>query len=57
MKTCFLKNFSSNHETKIYSLFLFDYNDVRGFEVFEWTAGCIFKCETRNMKLAKNIKK
>ena len=24
--------------------------------VFKWTAGCIFKCETTKMKLAKHIK-
>ena len=23
--------------------FLFDYIDVTGFEVFKWTAGCMFK--------------
>ena len=37
--------------------FLFDYNDVRAFEVFKWTAGCIIKCEKTKTKLAKNIKK
>ena len=37
--------------------FFYDYNDVRVFEVFKWTAGCIFKCEATKMKWAKNIKK
>ena len=36
--------------------FLFDYNDVRSFEVFKWTAGCVFKCEITKMNLAKTIK-
>ena len=40
-----------------HKLFLFDYNDVRAFEVFKWTTGSIFKCEITNMKLPKNIKK
>ena len=29
---------------------------MRAFEVFRWTAGCIFKCKTAKIKLAKNIK-
>ena len=29
----------------------------QAFQVFKWTAGCIFKCETTKTKLAKNIKK
>ena len=29
----------------------------QSFQVFKWTAGCIFKCKTTKMKLAKNIKK
>ena len=33
-----------------------DYNDVRAVEKFKGTARCIFKCETTQMKLAKNIK-
>ena len=36
--------------------FLFDYNNVRAFEVFKWRAGCIFKSETTKIKLGKNIK-
>ena len=27
------------------------------FEVFKWTAGCIFKCETTKIKLAKKHRK
>lgn len=34
-----------------------DYNDVRAVEKFKGTARCIFKCETTQMKLAKNIRK
>ena len=30
---------------------------MKAFEVFKLTAGRIFKCGTRKMKLAKNIKK
>ena len=37
--------------------FLFDYNQIRTFEIFKWTAGCIFKYETTKIKLAKNRKK
>ena len=55
MKICFYIFFLVVHK-KIDLIFLFDYNDVRAFEVFKWTAGCIFKCETTKMKLAKNIK-
>ena len=41
---------------KLLITFLFDYNDVRAFEVFRRTTGCVFKCETIKIKLAKNIK-
>ena len=37
-------------------MFLFDYNDIRAFKVFKWTAGCIFYCETTKMRLAKILK-
>ena len=37
--------------------FAIGYNDVRAFKAFKWTAGCIFKCETAEMKLPENIKK
>ena len=37
-------------------LFLLNYNDVRDFEVFIWTAWCIFNCETKKIKQTKNIK-
>ena len=33
--------------------FLFDYNDVRAFKLFKWTAGYISKYETTKLKLAK----
>ena len=36
---------------------LFDYDDVRAFKVFKWTAGCSFKFETRKMSLPKNTQK
>ena len=39
---------------KVDLIFHFDYNDIRAFEVFKWTAGRIFKCETIKMKLAKD---
>ena len=35
--------------------FSFRIHDVRAFKVFKLAAGCIFKCETANMKLPKNI--
>ena len=38
------------------NFFLCDDNDVRTFQVLKWTAGCIFKCGTTKMKLAKNKK-
>ena len=47
--TCALSFVASNDP-----IFLFDYNDVRAFEVFKWTTGCIFKCET--MMLSQNVK-
>ena len=37
--------------------FFFDNNGVRAVEVFKWTVGCVFKCETTEMKFAKNVKK
>ena len=43
------------HKNSESSTFLFDYNDARAFKVFKSTAGCIFKCETKKMKAAKNI--
>ena len=30
---------------------------MRAFDLFKWKGGCILKCETIKMKLAKNIKK
>ena len=48
--------FSCNQQTKIDFLFLFGYYDVRAFQVFKWTAGCISKCKTMKTKLAKNVK-
>ena len=37
-----------------YNDILFDYNDVKVFEVFKRAAGCIFKCKISKIKLAKN---
>ena len=37
--------------------FFFDNNGVRAVEVFKWTVGCVFKCETTEMKFAKNVKR
>ena len=56
MKICFLYNFLVINKQKL-NLYFFDYNDVRAFQVFKWTTGCNFKCETKKVKLAKNIKK
>ena len=38
-------------------MFLFDYNDLRSSEVFKWTAGYDFKCETTKIKFEKTWKK
>ena len=45
-------NIKIKKASKLYT-FLFDYNDVRAFEVFKLTAGCIFKCKTTKTKLTK----
>ena len=37
--------------------FFFHCNNVRLFEVFKSTAGCIFKSEKTKMKLVKKMKK
>ena len=42
--------------SKLLINFSFDYND-RTFEVFEWKAGYIFKCETKKWSLLKHKKK
>ena len=54
MKICFLYIFSNNQWAKIDLIFLFDYNDIRAFQVFKWTAWCIFKCEKTKIKVVKN---
>ena len=53
MKICFLYIFSNNQWAKIDLIFLFDYNDIRAFQVFKWTARCIFKCEKTKIKVVK----
>ena len=41
LKICFIYVFSRDQQTKIDGIFIFDYNDVRAFELFKCTAGCI----------------
>ena len=54
-------NTIKNIRIKKASKFLISYSSClqwrQTFQVFKWTAGCIFKCETTKMKLGRNIKK